>query len=236
MPPPVSASRTPTSPIRHRTLFAPANTNPPALAGKPVTGSTLVGDPGTWTGEPPLKYTYTWLRCDANGGSCAGIPNAAGTLYKVRLADVGSTIEFLVTTRNVSGVASVNSDPTDVVTRRPPQPKGRKIVGTKNNDYLKGGGGNDHIYEVVGGNDTILAGGGDDFVYGGNGNDVITGGPGSDHIFGQAGSDTVYAQDGERDIIDCGAGQDRAIVDSFDVVKNCEIVTTPISSSNLTRH
>ncbi len=225
----------PTSPIRHRTLFAPANTDPPALAGKPVTGSTLVGDPGTWTGEPPLNYTYTWLRCDANGGSCTGIPNAAGKLYKVRLADVGSTIKFLVTVRNVSGSASVNSDPTDVITKRPPQPKGLKIVGTKNNDYLAGKGGNDHIYGL-GGNDTILGGAGDDWLYGGNGNDVINGGPGSDHIFGGAGSDTIYAQDGERDIIDCGAGQDRATVDAFDVVKNCEIVITPTSTTNLTRH
>jgi len=225
----------PTSPIRHRTLFAPANTDPPALAGKPVTGSTLVGDPGTWTGEPPLNYTYTWLRCDANGGSCTGIPNAAGKLYKVRLADVGSTIKFLVTTRNVVGSASVSSDPTDVITKAPPQPKGRKIVGTKNNDYLAGKGGNDKIYGL-GGNDTILGGGGDDWLYGGPGNDVITGGPGSDHIFGGAGSDTIYAQDGERDVIDCGAGEDRAIVDSFDVAnKNCEIVTTPTSTPSQLR-
>ena len=224
----------PTSPIRHRTLFAPSNTDPPTLAGKPATGSTLVGDPGTWTGEPPLNYTYTWLRCDANGGSCTGIPNAAGKLYKVRVADVGSTIKFLVTTRNAVGSASVNSDPTDVITKRPPQPKGRRIVGTKKNDYLAGKGGNDTILGL-GGNDTILGGGGDDLLRGGNGNDVINGGPGADKIFGEAGSDTIVAQDGERDVIDCGAGQDRAIVDSFDVTKNCEIVTTPTPASNFRR-
>ena len=225
----------PTSPIRHRTLFAPANTNPPTLAGKPVTGSTLVADPGTWTGEPPLNYTYTWLSCDANGGSCSGIPNAAGKLYKIRLADVGSTIKFLVTSRNAVGVGAASSDATDVITKAPPQPKGRKIVGTKNNDYLAGKGGNDTILGLAG-NDTILGGGGDDVLRGGAGKDVITGGPGADRIFGEAGSDTIFAADGERDVIDCGTGQDRAVVDAFDVVKNCEIVSTPISASNLTRH
>jgi len=225
----------PTSPIRHRTLFAPSNTSPPTLAGKPVTGSTLVGDPGTWTGEPPLNYTYTWLQCDANGGSCTGIPNAAGKLYKVRVANVGSTIKFLVTSRNVVGSGSASSDPTDVITKRPPQPKGRRIVGTRNNDYLAGKGGNDTILGLAG-NDTILGGGGDDVLRGGAGKDVLNGGPGSDRIFGEAGSDTIVAQDGERDVIDCGAGQDRAIVDTFDVVKACEIVTTPNAALNLTRH
>ena len=215
----------PTLPIRHRTLFAPSNTEPPALDGKPVVGSTLVGDPGTWKGEPPLAYTYTWLRCDANGGSCTGIPNAAGTLYKLKTADVGSTIKFLVTTRNAVGVSSVSSDPTDVVVQRPPQPKGRKIVGTSKNDYLAGQGGNDTI-SGLGGNDTLLGAGGDDILRGGAGADVLTGGPGADRIFGEAGSDTIYAADGERDVIDCGTGQDRAVVDKIDVVKNCEVVTT----------
>lgn len=214
----------PTSPIRHRTLFGPANTGPPTLLGKPVTGSTLVGDPGDWTGEPPLTYTYTWLRCDASGAACTGIPNAAGTLYKVKLADIGSTIEFLVTSRNGVGSGSATSDPTDVITKRPPQPKGRRIVGTKNNDYLAGKGGNDTILGL-GGNDTILGGGGDDVLRGGTGNDIITGGPGADRIFGELGSDTIFAADGERDVIDCGPGTDRVYVDSFDVVKNCEIVT-----------
>lgn len=214
----------PTSPIRHRTLFGPANTDPPTLLGKPVTGSTLVADSGTWTGEPPLSYTYTWLRCDASGADCTGIPNVAGKLYKLKVDDAGSTIEFLVTSRNAVGSSSATSDPTDVITKRPPQPKGRRIVGTKRNDYLAGKGGNDTILGMAG-NDTILGGGGDDVLRGGVGGDVITGGPGADRIFGEDGSDTIQAADGERDVIDCGPGTDRAYVDSFDVVKNCEIVT-----------
>jgi hypothetical protein len=43
-------------------------------------------------------------------------------------------------------------------------------------------------------------------------------------LVGGDGSDTIYAADGERDIVDCGDGNDRAVVDSVDVVKNCELV------------
>ena len=38
------------------------------------------------------------------------------------------------------------------------------------------------------------------------------------------GNDVVNARDGEADTIDCGVGQDRAIVDAIDVVANCETV------------
>jgi hypothetical protein len=56
---------------------------------------------------------------------------------------------------------------------------------------------------------------------------VITGGSGADHIDAGPGSDTVNAADGERDVIDCGPGNDHAIVDQVDVVRNCELVTIP---------
>jgi hypothetical protein len=223
-----------TLPILPKTRFGPKNTDPPTLAGKPVVGSTLVGDPGTWTGEPPIKYTYTWLRCDATGQDCTAIPNAAGTLYKAKLADAGFTIKLLVTGRNVLGAATVNSDPTDVIVQLPPQPKGRKLTGTSKNDYLAGGGGNDTI-SGLGGNDTIKGGSGDDVLNGGDGNDVIDGGNGADRILGAKGSDTLFAVDGERDVIDCGPGVDRVYVDPIDVVKNCEVVTTPVAPAPLRR-
>jgi len=215
----------PTSPIRHRTLYAPSNANPPVIAGKAFVGSTLVGDPGSWTGEPVLRYTYTWLRCDATGGACIGIPNVAGKVYKVKPTDVGSTIKFLVTVRNTVGVGSADSDATDVVTRGAPCGKGRPLMGTKGNDYLVGGRRTSRIYGL-GGNDVIISGACSGLLSGGPGNDVITNkGPGSDHIFGGPGSDTIYAANGVRDWIDCGPGVDRAYVDAIDVVKNCETVT-----------
>jgi Ca2+-binding RTX toxin-like protein len=221
-----------TLPILPKTRFGPANTNPPVLAGKPVVGSTLVADSGTWSGEAPINYTFTWLRCDATGQDCKAIPNAARTVYKLKLADAGYTIKLLVTGRNVLGAATVNSDPTDVITQLPKKPKGRKITGNNKNNYLAGGGGND-VINGLGGNDTIKGGGGDDVLNGGPGHDVIDGGPGADRINGGPGSDTILAADGERDVIDCGLGVDKATVDTFDVVKNCESVAEP--NANLPR-
>ena len=81
---------------------------------------------------------------------------------------------------------------------------------------------------------------GDDRLEGGYGHDTLTGGPGRDTIFGDEtsqrcsygdectvvpyGNDTISARDGEADTVDCGVGDDRAVVDHVDVVANCEIV------------
>jgi Ca2+-binding RTX toxin-like protein len=102
---------------------------------------------------------------------------------------------------------------------------------------LIGRGGDD---ELVGHdfNDTVDGGAGNDHVEGGLGNDTVTGGPGQDTIYGDAtasrctyysckipyGNDVINARDGEADNVDCGIGQDKAIVDAVDVVTNCETV------------
>jgi Ca2+-binding RTX toxin-like protein len=105
------------------------------------------------------------------------------------------------------------------------------------NSALIGNGGNDKLtagdYQ-----DTLDGGAGNDVLIGGLGNDTITGGPGQDTINGDAtastcgiysckvpfGNDTIYARDGEVDTIDCGVGQDTAVVDAIDVVSSCETV------------
>ncbi len=107
------------------------------------------------------------------------------------------------------------------------------------NSTLLGNGGNDKLtagdYQ-----DTVDGGPGNDVLNAGFGNDVLTGGPGQDTIFADAtsascgywsytckipfGNDVVNARDGEADTIDCGVGEDRAIVDKIDVVANCETV------------
>lgn len=107
------------------------------------------------------------------------------------------------------------------------------------NSTLLGNGGNDKLtagdYQ-----DTLDGGAGNDVINGGFGNDVLTGGPGQDTILADAtsascgwysytckipfGNDVVNARDGEADTIDCGVGEDRAVVDAIDVVANCEAV------------
>ena len=105
--------------------------------------------------------------------------------------------------------------------------------GGSGNDTLDGGPGNDVTGSVTGticsdnslaGNDREDGGAGNDKLDGGPGNDQVTGGPGKDTIAGGAGSDVLLAADGARDVVDCGAGKDTAVVDAIDVVRGCEKV------------
>jgi hypothetical protein len=105
---------------------------------------------------------------------------------------------------------------------------------------IDGRGGADDL-RAGSGRETIDGGAGDDRVEGGFNHDVLTGGPGEDVIYGDStsgncggygqsctipfGNDTINARDGEADQVDCGPGNDRAVVDSLDTVAaNCEIV------------
>jgi hypothetical protein len=54
--------------------------------------------------------------------------------------------------------------------------------------------------------------------------DRLTGSGHADTLHGNAGDDTIAARDGVSDVIDCGAGNDTAVVDAVDVVSNCETV------------
>jgi Ca2+-binding RTX toxin-like protein len=74
------------------------------------------------------------------------------------------------------------------------------------------------------GADSLTGGAGDDTLDGGNGADGLNGGPGRDTLRGGADDDTIGARDGFADRIDCGPGDDTAIVNPADVVTNCETV------------
>ena len=65
------------------------------------------------------------------------------------------------------------------------------LRGTRGNDVICGFGGNDRIYGE-GGNDIIVGGDGNDRIRGGPGADYIAGGRGRDEIFGGAGNDLIY--------------------------------------------
>lgn len=104
------------------------------------------------------------------------------------------------------------------------------VLGNAGNDTITG---ND-------GTETIDGGAGADTLEGGYGHDTITGGPGQDTIFGDEtsqrcsylsdcyvvpyGNDLILARDGEADMIDCGVGDDHAVVDAVDTATNCEVV------------
>jgi Ca2+-binding RTX toxin-like protein len=96
-----------------------------------------------------------------------------------------------------------------------------RITGTAANDVMYG----------LGGGDLLRALAGNDVLYGGRGNDVLDGGLGLDRLFGGPGNDMLRARDGRRDVVDCGAGRDTAIVDRVDRVSGCELVRRPRTSA-----
>jgi hypothetical protein len=215
-----------TYPVVDKPHFAPSAATAPAIAGTAAIGHQLTANVPAYDGDPPIKTGFTWQRCDATGAACSVISSATKVVYFPTAADVGYTLRIAVTSTNAYGQSADKSAPTEPIAQQPPHVKGLTIVGTAKADY-KAGGGHDDTISGLGGNDTLLGGAGDDKIEGGAGNDIITGGSGVDRLYGGDGSDTVYAADGERDTIDCGAGKDRVVADSFDKTVNCEVVDGP---------
>ncbi|HVJ98184.1 MAG TPA: hypothetical protein VNC41_15245, partial [Acidimicrobiia bacterium] len=102
---------------------------------------------------------------------------------------------------------------------------GNDIVnGNEGNDRTSGGDGDDTSYGGPG-NDVIFANRGVDTSYGGPGNDTLWAlaradvpNPGVDTLVGEAGNDTFRTRDGEPDVINCGDGNDNALLDIQDVI------------------
>ena len=84
---------------------APANTVLPSIRGRPRVRATLTCRPGSWTGTPPLRFAYRWLR---NGRFVAG---ALSSRFRVRPRDRGSTLRCRVNATNAAGSRPAVSRP-----------------------------------------------------------------------------------------------------------------------------
>jgi hypothetical protein len=102
---------------------APVNTAPPTISDTtPESGQELTANPGTWTGDAPIVFTYRWLRCNPGGNNCVELPTAEQQTYTVQTADVGNTLRVRVTATNASGSTNATSDATSTVTQAAPPP------------------------------------------------------------------------------------------------------------------
>jgi hypothetical protein len=91
-------------------------------------------------------------------------------------------------------------------------PIGATITGTKGNDVIRAGEGDD-VINALGGNDLICAGPGDDIVNAGSGDDRVRSGSGADYSNGDDGGDDMRGQGG-TDVANGGLGIDRCLFES----------------------
>jgi hypothetical protein len=93
---------------------APVNTAPPGIRGTFLVGQLLSASPGSWAGRQPIRFSYSWLRCDTAGGNCAAVGN--GSTYRLGSADVNHKMRLRVVARNAVGSQAADSGESPVVT------------------------------------------------------------------------------------------------------------------------
>ncbi len=101
--------------------------------------------------------------------------------------------------------------------------EGDVLIGFGDRDRIRGGSGHDCLIGGSG-NDRLQGDGGDDRITGGRGNDVLVGGRGVNAYDAGPGSDYVDARNGRPELVRCGRGRDRALIDRGDRVRSCERV------------
>ena len=101
---------------------APSNKSLPSISGSARDGSILRAFHGSWTGNPS-SFTYQWVRCDTEGGSCTSIAGSNSEQYTVATADVDHRLRVTVTASNADGSGNATSRATEVVRATGTAPK-----------------------------------------------------------------------------------------------------------------
>ena len=113
-----TATSPPSAPIAAAT--PPANTTPPTISGTPQDTQSLRVNPGTWSGDPTITYTYQWNNCDPTGANCQPVADAKSSTYDPSSQDVGHALDVTITATNGGGSATETSSPTPIVQPAPP--------------------------------------------------------------------------------------------------------------------
>jgi hypothetical protein len=92
----------------------PRNTVRPAVSGTARVGEELTVSNGSWT-PTPTSFRRQWQRCDSSVDNCRNIAGATGRTYGVRSADVDHRLRALVSALTASGISTVASSPSAIV-------------------------------------------------------------------------------------------------------------------------
>ncbi|HEY7795157.1 MAG TPA: FG-GAP-like repeat-containing protein [Gaiellaceae bacterium] len=95
----------------------PVNQVAPSISGIVQAGQTLTANDGTWSGNPAPTLSRQWRTCQSS--TCSDVSGATGATYVPAGADVGKTIQVVVTGTNSSGTSSAPSAPTAAVAPAP---------------------------------------------------------------------------------------------------------------------
>jgi len=88
----------------------PSNSGLPSISGVAQQGEQLTADPGTWSGDSPITFTYQWS--DGQTGSPVTLPDGqTGNMITLSGADLGQSITVTVTASNDFGQITATSEP-----------------------------------------------------------------------------------------------------------------------------
>ena len=171
--------------------------------------------------------TTTHGSCDAFSCLLGTISPGDSAQMTLTLSSANSDFPSFVYTHFIVRVSSsgTDSDDTNDALNVSTQAYGCPI-GTGDADVFPGSAADDS-YCGLEGADLIFGRDGNDLLSGGPGGDVMDGGPGHDDLESGGENDTIHARDGQRDDVDCGQGDDLAVVDRQDSVGGCEQVAQP---------
>ena len=97
----------------------PVVVTPPSISGTPKQGQILTANPGTWSGDPPITFSYKWRRCNSVGASCTQV--GTSSTYTPAAIDVYSVIQLAVTATNkTKAVTAANVNTAQVQPAAPP--------------------------------------------------------------------------------------------------------------------
>ncbi|WP_224248531.1 hypothetical protein [Hyalangium gracile] len=86
-----------------------------SIQGTPREGQTLTVSLGGESPPAGATVTYQWERCGAEGEACASIPGETGTEHLLGAADVGSTLQVLVSVKDGERSGEARAPRTSVI-------------------------------------------------------------------------------------------------------------------------